>query len=463
MRSISLKITLVLVVVSLVGALFTAFYLQDRTRQAFDTFIRDQDQDILVAALTEHYQTNNSWEDVDQTFQEVYSTGFRGFQNRGMGMDPKNMPFMNSPPSFVLASPKGMILNSGSNSDDLKHGSKLSNKELKKGIPIEVDGTVVGLLVPAPFPKNRNLIQQDFFGSVRRGLVISSLATLLIALILGGILIQSFTRPIRKLADATEEVAGGKLGFQVDIESKDELGRLAKSFNQMSTDLERSDQRRKQLTADIAHDLRSPLSVLHGYTEAMNEGKLTGNPEIFEVMHQQAQHLNYLIDDLRTLTLLDSEELKLHIQDIDPGLILQSVYSAFSPLAEEKGVILTLDLGDELQRVDLDPDRLNQILANLLNNALDVLETKGSLQIIASELEGSLHIDITDDGPGIQEEDLPYIFDRFYRTNQSRQADGSSGLGLAISKKLVEAMGGKITVVSEPGKRTTFTVSFPIN
>ena len=112
-------------------------------------------------------------------------------------------------------------------------------------------------------------------------------------------MIQSFTQPIRKLAGATEKVASGELGFQVDIDSKDELGKLASSFNSMSSDLEKADLARKQMTADIAHDLRTPLSIMQGYTEAMSEGKMTGSQEIYQMMHQQAKHLNYLIDDLK--------------------------------------------------------------------------------------------------------------------------------------------------------------------
>jgi two-component system sensor histidine kinase BaeS len=462
MRSISLKITLVLVIISLVGALFTAFFIQNRTRQAFDDFIRGQDQQILVSALIEYYQTNSSWEGVDQVFGEIYSLNFRGYQNRGMGMDPGNKPFTNPGPPFVLISPSGVILTGGSNSGEMMHGNIISNDDLEEGIAIEIEGEIAGWLIPVPFPKNRNNIQQDFLGTVQQGLVISSLVTLLIALILGGILIQSFTRPIRKLADATERVASGDLGYQVEIKSSDELGKLANSFNSMSADLEKADQARKQMTADIAHDLRTPLSVLHGYTEAMGAGKLVGSPEIYQVMHQQAQYLNYLIDDLSTLSLLDSNELNMNIQVIDPGTILQRTKSAFASMAAEKGIQLSLELDQELPRVKLDPDRLNQILGNLISNALDVLDTGGKILLSAGVSANQLQIKVGDNGPGIKEEDLDHLFERFFRTDKSRKAAGSSGLGLAITKKLVEAQGGIIQVESQEGVGTIFRVIFPV-
>lgn len=274
---------------------------------------------------------------------------------------------------------------------------------------------------------------------------------------------MSFTRPIRKLASATEAVAGGELGYQIDINSRDELGRLATSFNSMSADLDKADRTRKQMTADIAHDLRTPLSVLHGYTEAMSEGKLSGNPDMYRVMHQQAQHLNYLIDDLRTLSLLDSGELNFQIQNINPSFILQQTTDAFLPLAREKEIELTLSTEQDIPRVNLDPDRLTQVLGNLVNNSIHILSAGGKIKLTGELNEDSLVIQVIDDGPGIQAEDLPQIFDRFYRVDKSRQPDeGSSGLGLAITKNLVEAQGGTITAESKPGKETTFTITFPV-
>jgi len=206
------------------------------------------------------------------------------------------------------------------------------------------------------------------------------------------------------------------------------------------------------------------LSVLHGYTEAMSEGKLEGSQEIYQIMHQQAKHLNYLIEDLRTLTLLDSNELNLQIQNIDPGLVLQQIITAFSSLTDEKGIELSLNPVSALPRVELDPDRLNQIIGNLLNNAITILDDGGEIQLSAIAEQDLFRIKVWDNGPGIKDEDIQYIFDRFYKIDDSRSsADGSSGLGLAIAKKLVEAMRGQITVESNSENGTTFTVDFPID
>ena len=463
MRSISVKITLVLVVVSLAGSLFTAFYIQNHTKNAFDSFIKNQDEQVLAEALTTHYRDNQTWDGVDEVFKEVelYSSPNYGAGESG-GNNP-NRPFDHASPPFVLAVDSGLIIAGGTSHTGYQAGDTLPEKELLKGTELVYEGEIIGWLVAGPSPQLRNNPQQSFLNTVQQGLIISSLVTLMIALILGGILILSFTRPIRKLANATEAVAGGELGYQIDINSRDELGRLATSFNSMSADLEKADRTRKQMTADIAHDLRTPLSVLHGYTEAMSEGKLSGNPDMYRVMHQQAQHLNYLIDDLRTLSLLDSGELNFQIQNINPSFIFQQTIDAFLPIAREKEIELTLDIKGDIPRVNLDPDRLTQVLGNLVNNSIHFLSAGGKIKITAGLDEDSMVIQVTDDGPGIQAEDLPQIFDRFYRVDKSRQPDeGSSGLGLAITKNLVEAQGGTITAESEPGKETTFTITFPV-
>ena len=458
MRSISVKITLVLVVISLIGALFTSFYIQNRTQKAFDSFIRDQDQQVLVEALTDHYLVNGGWENAQAVFQKVYPFIMHNNPGENAGGNPLGA---NAP--FILTSPTGEIQDTSPGPGSPKSGSSIPLTEVEKGIPIEVNEEIVGWLVPAPTQRPRNNTQQNFLGTVQDGLIISSFVTLLIALILGGFLIQSFTQPIRKLAGATEKVAGGDLGFQVDIDSKDELGKLASSFNSMSTDLEKADLARKQMTADIAHDLRTPLTIMQGYTEAMSEGKMAGSQEIYQVMHQQAKHLNYLIDDLKTLSLLDSEELAFQIQDIDPANILQQVESAFSPLAGEKGIQFTLTKDQILPRVNLDPGRLTQILGNLINNALQVLPSGGKIELSAIQEGEILLLTVTDNGPGISDENLPLIFNRSFRADKSRASEnGSSGLGLAITKKLVEAQGGSISVKSKVGTGTTFLINFPI-
>jgi signal transduction histidine kinase len=463
MRSISLKIILVLVIVSLAGALFTTFFIQSRTRNAFDTYIHNQDRTALADLLITHYEEYLSWENADILFHDFYRARIPNLPGGGGGKNPNKPGENNFNHPFVLADPNGIVLIRSTNQLGFQIGDQIKVNELEKSWPLEINGEVEGYLVPVPTPPNRNTMQKTFLGTVQKGLFISSLVTLMIALVLGGILITSFTRPIRRLADGTERIAKGELGYQVEIKSGDELGRLAASFNEMSTDLQNADQLRKQMTADIAHDLRTPLSILHGYTEAISEGKMDGSPELYQSMHQQTRHLNYLIEDLRTLSLLDSEEIQFQLENIDPGRILAQTQTAFLPLAAKKDLILSLEIVDELPRIDLDPDRLTQILGNLINNAINILPTGGNIWLNAWQEGEALVIEVKDDGLGIAEDELPLIFNRHYKTDPSRGQDGSSsGLGLAITRKLVEALGGEISVTSKLGQGTSFLISFPL-
>jgi signal transduction histidine kinase len=464
MRSISLKIILVLVIVSLAGAIFTTFFIQGRTRNAFDSFIKDQDQLALADLLISHFEDHSSWENADIYFRDFYKNKRPGFPGGGSGGKNPNKPGDNlAPPPFVLTNPSGVVLIGLANHPGFLVGDQITERDLQDSLALEINGKVEGHLVPIPISPNRSSMQQTFLGTVQRGLFISSAVTLLIALVLGGILITSFTRPIRKLANGTEKIASGDLGYQVEIKSADELGRLAASFNEMSTDLQNADRLRKQMTADIAHDLRTPLSILHGYTEAISEGKMTGNPEIYQAMHQQTRHLNYLIEDLRTLSLLDSEEIQFQLENIDPGRILKQTQTAFIPLIAKKELNLSLDLQEGLPRVTLDPDRLNQVLGNLINNAINVLPNRGNIWLKAWQEGDQLVIEVKDDGLGISEDDLPNIFNRHYKIDPSRgKEQESSGLGLAITKKLVEAQGGDISVTSKLGNGTVFRISFPL-
>jgi two-component system, OmpR family, sensor histidine kinase BaeS len=282
------------------------------------------------------------------------------------------------------------------------------------------------------------------------------------ALVLGLILARTLSRPIRALTAATRAMAQGALGTQVDIRSNDELGELGASFNQMSTDLARSLQLRRQMTADIAHDLRTPLAVILGYTEALNDGKFVGDPSIYAILHDEAQHLSRLIDDLRMLSLADAGELPLQRTPTAPRELLERAAAAHRVKAEEKGVNLTVAAATDLPRVDVDPERMQQVLGNLVSNALRYTPAGGEIALRGDVVEDKVTLQVQDSGIGIETSELPLIFERFYRGDRSRTSNtGESGLGLPIAKSLVEMHQGVITVASQVGEGTTFTIALP--
>jgi signal transduction histidine kinase len=191
------------------------------------------------------------------------------------------------------------------------------------------------------------------------------------------------------------------------------------------------------------------------------DGKLPGTPETFAAMHIQAQHLNRLIEDLRTLSLADAGQLSLMRRPIEPRGLLEHTALAYLPVAESRGVALTVE-GADAPPILVDPDRLLQVLGNLVNNALRYTGDGGRIDLSATRSNGQVLLRVRDTGPGIPTEDLPHIFDRFYRGDKARTSDGASGLGLAIARSLVEAHGGRITAENVPGGGAQFTVSLPL-
>jgi signal transduction histidine kinase len=331
-------------------------------------------------------------------------------------------------------------------------------------LPVEVDGDVVGYIQFAERPGGMAEVRESpearFLAGVDRAIVLSAAAAAFLALILGAILASTISRPVQELTAATQALAGGDLGHQVPVRTSDEIGELAKSFNQMSADLAHSNQLRRQMTADIAHDLRTPLSVIAGYAEALADGKLPGTPETFEAIHHQAQHLNRLIEDLRTLSLADAGQLSLMRQPVEPRGLLEHTALAYLPVAESRGVELTVE-GEDVPPVMVDPDRLLQVLGNLVSNALRHTLNGGRVALSAARGNGGVLLRVQDTGPGIPAADLPHIFDRFYRGDKARSDDGASGLGLAIARSLVEAHGGRITAEHATAGGAVFSILLP--
>jgi signal transduction histidine kinase len=345
-------------------------------------------------------------------------------------------------------------------------GDQLPPTESQKGVPILVDGQEVGrvLLVRNSILDRLADAEAAFLARVNRVLILSAVGGTAFALLLGILLAQTLTRPLRELTAATKAVAQGDLDQQVPVRSEDELGQLARSFNQMNADLAHSRDIRRQMTADIAHDLRTPVSIILGHSEALSDGVLPARQETFEVIHDEARRLNRLIDDLRTLSLAEAGELELIRRFISPETLLVRAAKAHTPraIAEEKE--LTLDISRGLPDVNVDSDRMAQVLDNLVSNAIRYTPPSGVITLSARNGRDGVRFFVQDSGPGIPAEDLPYVFDRFYKGDKSRQrkADEGSGLGLAIARSIVDAHGGRIWAESERGRGVTFVVELPV-
>lgn len=457
MRSLSLtlKLTLGFMLISLIGMSLAAMIIRGFTETEFNRYLYDQDKESIISVLENYYTQHGNWDGVGEfLFPKPENTGdpfsAQELANRSMYRQRNH---------YIVLDADGHVV----------YGSEIKGKSLdddfeENGTAIQVNGAVVGWLLPDNVHSDSldKLPEDAFLVNVEKAIVISLLITVVLAVLLGWLFTRFLTRPLRDLTHATQAVAQGKLGTRVDIRSRDEIGNLATSFNQMSTDLEKANRIRREMTADIAHDLRTPLSVLLGYTEALSDGKLPGTPEIYQVMHQETRHLKVLIDDLRTLSMADAGELPLNLQLIQPGMIFQRTAAALKARAEEKGIQIEMELAEPLPDLQLDPDRMAQVFGNLVSNALRYTPPQGKITLAAFVRAGNVIMQVRDTGTGIAPEDLPNIFNRFYRGEKSRQDNGDAGLGLSIAKSLVELHHGTIQVESKPGEGAVFTISLPV-
>jgi signal transduction histidine kinase len=423
-----------------------AFFLAGSTQRRFDQFIVDKDRYAFVHALAEHYEANAGWAGVEAVLTDQRFPA-AGPDSHGA--------------AWLLVDPGGRII--------LRQGDdqaivRLLRYERKRGVPIRVEGDVVGWLIFSIYPDRPppESPEASFLTDMTRAITYSALGATAVALLLGLLLARTLTRPIRELTAAIRALAKGDLGQQVSVRTRDEIGQMAASFNQMSADLAHASQLRRQMTADIAHELRTPLSLILGYTESLSDGKLPATQETFDIMYDEAQHLSRLIEDLRTLSLADAGELPLNRRPVDPRALLERAALAYMPQAQRQGVAIELEAPSDLPEAEADPGRIEQVLDNLMSNALRYTPAGGRLVLSAEANGDKVSLRVEDSGAGIPSEELPYIFERFYRADKARQRhEGETGLGLAIARSIVEAHGGSVSVESALGKGTTFTIALP--
>ncbi len=461
-RSLAAKLIAAFLLVSVAGAALTTLFARWATYREFETLVLDQAENTFVSKAATYYQLNGSWRGVRRYFGLGESPVPRPTRPPPPALPPR--PGRNPPPggpplyAFALADAEGVIVLPAG---PYRLGDRVPAEELARGAAIEVGGQIVGTALATGQPPEIGPRERHYLARTTRSSLYAALAATVIALILGVFLARALIRPVRDLIEATRAVAQGEPVAQIPVRSQDELGELTAAFNQMSADLARSTELRRQMTADIAHDLRTPLTVLAGYLEALRDGVLPPTPERFEMMHQEAQLLRRLVEDLRTLSLADAGELTLHREPFPPDLLLEQTAAAYRHQAEQQGIALHVQADPDLPALDIDPERMAQVLGNLVSNALRYTPAGGRITLAARRQGEAVLLTVTDTGSGIPPEALPHIFDRFYRGEAARPGEsGGSGLGLTIARALVELHGGSITAESSPDRGTTFTITF---
>jgi signal transduction histidine kinase len=463
------------------GAVVITILTNQATRSAFSIYTTRNGQawaQSLAPELADYYTTHGSWQGVDTLLENssIPSMGMMGSGNgpgRGMGFGRQNStgnPMMDL--RFILADAQGAIIY---DTDQRLTGKSLLRDQLKVGTPIQAQGQLLGTIIVSPGTViASNSPEGQFLESVNRSIIWSTVVAGIVALVAGALLFLQIIAPLRSLRNAANAIAAGDLSQRVAIQSNDELGDVGYSFNQMAENLARAENQRRQMIADVAHELRTPLAVMQANIEGMLDGVLPLENAQVETLHEQALLLNRMVGDLRLLSLAEAGELHLELQETDSGSFLAKTADSVRAAVESKQIQLVTNIQPGLPTVHIDADRIHQVISNLVGNAVRYTPAGGIITITAcnippeSTTPAGVEISVTDTGSGISAEDLPYVFDRFYRADKSRaRASGGSGLGLAIARQLVEAHDGRIYAESpvfkdaqeqNPGTRIRFFI-----
>lgn len=360
----------------------------------------------------------------------------------------------------VIADPKGRIIWSRT-TEDIGGLLEISEDTLK--YPVVNNGQVIAYIIPYNnIYQSSKTLEGQYLNSVLASLVWGTAISVLIALLLGLLFSKSLLKPLRKLVKAAREFSGGNLDYRLEDKASADINEVYSAFNDMAEKIARQEKIRRDLVADVAHELRTPLTILSGHLESMQEGIEEVNPIAITSLHDEVLRLRGLVDDLQQLTLAEARQLPLNRTETDIIAFLREVLTLFEAEVKEKGVSLELETKGELPLLNIDRARMRQVIINLLSNALRYTPAGGSVGIIVESREKAVNISVYDNGPGISAQDLPYVFERFYRGDKARtRQSGGTGLGLAIVRSFIESHGGSISVKSIEGEGTVFNIILP--
>lgn len=466
------KLSLAFLLIAITAAAIVALSIRLTNTTRLNQLVLEQQRADFAALVTDYYQQTGSLQGLDQFLRQINESHQQPQpnQNQPNQFNPQPLP-SDRRNIFGFADANGIVI--VPLQPQFLIGQRVAPDILARNEPLEVDGVFLGTILSQPLPIDLTPQEKAYLERTNEALTLAALGAAILALVIGVLLARTLTRPLRALTEATEKMAGGELNQQVTVNSKDEIGELADSFNRMSREVAKANQLRKQMTADIAHDLRTPLTVIAGYIESMRDGDLAPTPERLDSIYAEIERLQRLVADLRLLAVTDAGELRLNLAPVNVASLLERVAASFKLAAEQKGTSLSVQVDSTLPDISADESRLDRVLSNLVGNAIRHTPEGGAISItaqasistfiLATRQNKSVLISVEDTGEGIPPADLPHIFDRFYRADKSRTGEdgASSGLGLAIAKALVEAHGGRIWVESEEGRGTKMKMDFP--
>lgn len=393
----------------------------------------------VISRLETYYMARGSWDGVIDVFKNASTEESYQWQHATL-LDDQNRIIITD----------GNVVNNGS-------VYQITGKETI--LPITINGITAGKLVfdHGIFSSGWRIVLSLMFP-----VFLISIFLAILTVMIGLLLTRSVIIPLAEVIAAAREVASGRLETRVSAQGPDVLRDLSDSFNQMAGNLERNELDRRDMLADIAHELRTPLTVLRGRLEGIQDGVYTADEKTITPALESTYLLERLVEDLRLLTLAESRQLHFDKKEVDLVPILKNTIELFNAEANERNISLTLENGNKPCICTLDPQRSEQILGNLINNALRFVPSGGKVRVILETRSDGITIEINDNGKGVPPEDLPYIFNRFWRKDKSRsRASGGSGLGLAIARQLVEAQGGSINAENNASGGLSVIIFFP--
>lgn len=397
-----------------------------------------------VDALAAHYAATGGWDGVGPLLDELRLGAGPG---RGRGGR-----------AAVLADASGRIVSGA----DGSVAGRLSDAERRAALSIQAEGRTVGLLlVSSPGWMALSASGQAFLDDLLAALVRAGLLAALLAALMGVVVARSLAAPLGRLAEAARRMSRGDRSQRVSAEGPAEVADVAIAFNEMADGLSRSEALRGQMVADIAHELRTPLSVVQGNLRAMLDDVYPLEKAEIATVYEASRRLERLVDDLRELAHAEAGQLRLHPRPTDLGPLVRLVVDMAGGLGRERGVTVAA-VGDGASQVMADPDRVVQVLSNLLTNAVRHAPDGSEVLVTRETIPGAVRVSVRDSGPGMSAEEREHAFDRFWRADAARSRDrGGSGLGLAVARHLVEAQGGAIGVESTPGRGSCFWFTLP--
>jgi signal transduction histidine kinase len=449
MRRLWVRLTLAFGLVTLVGmgtvAVLTDWQAGEHFRQYVAQQARLSEAD-LVETLAGSYLKTGSWTNVSEVVDTYYGNR-PGGQRRGR-------------PPVLLIDTNNIVIYDDHN---VLVGQTLPPEDQQNTLPVVANNQTVGYLVLPTFGRSGASQEGElaFIDKLRYTLSIAALAAGGLSVVLGLVISRTLTAPLARLAEAARTFGARDWQHRIPEKGTKEVVEAARAFNEMAVSLEQAETLRRTLMADIAHELRTPLTVLQGNLRAMLDGVYPLERGEVATLYDETRLLSRLVDDLRELALVESGKLTLNVQSADLRPLLATTVDNFGIAAETKAVQLSLDVPHPLPWVKADIDRIRQVLFNLLGNALRYTPEGGRITVSALATAGGVQVAVADNGEGIAPGDLPHVFDRFYRGDNTAHIEGNTGLGLAISKAWVAAMGGAVGAESTLGRGSRFWFTLP--